>query len=624
MTTKKHSSDTKTQIGDFCKKNWAYLVIFAVILIYAISLINLYSSLKQLPSPIYGGDYYHQLGTINHAKYGGNMLSSTTTNGDTASYLPMYTILVGSVARFFGMSSMGAMYFMSVLFISLGLLVTYLALKKLTDNDLVGILGAVFYVPLTIGIIKYTEFARFLAYPLFFLFVILLLKSKTKKILYAILTGISYGLVSLSHGMGFIVFTLIVLILSFYLMIYRYFDFKTKKFDVSNFKKGIWNNLLICVIVFGIGFLISLLFWGKPLLSNNYSSEDIGINPNYVFTFSDIFGKIKNQILSFNSAFNIIYTLLFMVGVLDLLLFNKNSRKMNLYILGLIFVLLPLHFILTKPLFNITLMPNHMVYHIVPIGKLLVSSLGLTFLVSKFKPKVPKIAWTSFVAILILVFVILRVGAFGNFSESYSWLNTGRADPNPLFLEVSDYVIANTNVDDTFVSTKEISSAINAITGRKFVSLRYNHISHYDQYNFLERDKDLALFLYTNNSKVRSEIIDKYDIKYLYWDYYWIRSEFQLNDKGELVGFFDPILVMDTVENRALLDYNGIKYIESNMELDPSKRGVDLIKKFDFLVVLPSRFVDGAFWHESLEESLSLDKEFVLNNATYARIYSVN
>ncbi|MBW3016862.1 hypothetical protein KY316_00685, partial [Candidatus Woesearchaeota archaeon] len=78
------------------KITWAILV--GLFIFFTILHFMLVSPLKSLPSPLYGGDYYYQLGATNHVKYGGNPLSSPNIKGALPVYFVLYSGMAGYIA----------------------------------------------------------------------------------------------------------------------------------------------------------------------------------------------------------------------------------------------------------------------------------------------------------------------------------------------------------------------------------------------------------------------------------------------------------------------------------------------------------------------------------------------
>src|SRR3989338_6009562 len=73
-------------VKDFIKRElssdtFKYVLILA--LTVAFVNYNFLSQFKQLPSPLYGGDYYNHLGSIYHIYYGGSVFENGQMHGES-------------------------------------------------------------------------------------------------------------------------------------------------------------------------------------------------------------------------------------------------------------------------------------------------------------------------------------------------------------------------------------------------------------------------------------------------------------------------------------------------------------------------------------------------------------
>ena len=84
-----------------------------------------------------------------------------------------------------------------------------------------------------------------------------------------------------------------------------------------------------------------------------------------------------------------------------------------------------------------------------------------------------------------------------------------------------------------------------------------------------ERDIDAALILYGNNTEKKLELIEKYNIKYIYWDYYWINSEYKFDTNGNIAGIYDPMIAFYSEDSEKKLVENGVKYSVMDWWVDP-------------------------------------------------------
>jgi len=591
---------------------WQDFALIGLILFRLILLWVLYSGFNQLPSPIYGGDLYHQLAQVNHIKYGGNPFSSFSTLEGKPTYFPFYAFLVGNFARVFHLDGMSAMFISSYFFVALSLLLLYLVGLKIFKNKTVALAGVLMYAAPPRGILKYTEFARYVVYPLFFV-TLLNFFQKKQKWLWAILTGIVFGIATLSHAMGLLFLIQVVLGASLYLLVGKYI--KPKGFDAKGFKQDLLKNIALIAIIIGTGLAISLLHWSEAFTAW-LSGEPLGNLTVYKYTFGAFLKFAFRSLFSFGSPGSGLMRVLFILGIIAPFVISKlNAMMKTIYIVSGLLLLLPFHFIITKPLFGFSLVPNHMVAHAYPIAIFLVSCLALYLILHAFG------RYGRFVVYLILVLLLLfTVVEFSTYKNTNRWAKAGTSSLTPYMLDVAQWITTNTDVNDVFVTTKEIASAVNALTGRKFLTLKESHVDLF--LDSFQREADLAVLLYGNDDSYREELIQKYRAKYFYWDIFWFRSEFVINEKGKLVSFFDPITVPASQKFIDYFDRFNISYIRTNMAIDPSKRDNNpLVKKEDVLVVLPAELNFTHPWSRQLDKYLKELVSFKDKGGTVAKIF---
>jgi hypothetical protein len=191
-----------------------------------------------------------------------------------------------------------------------------------------------------------------------------------------------------------------------------------------------------------------------------------------------------------------------------------------------------------------------------------------------------------------------------------------------VYISLQNYLLKNTNVNDVILSTKELSFAINAISGRKVLVNRWAQQNN-PYMNLPQRDMDAAVILYGNDTKKKLELIKKYNISYLYWDYYWFNSEFYFDRNGRLVGMFDPLMTYDTNKNREYLDRYVVKYIPMYFWVDPSAR-YDNVRKFHILIISPQNYYNFTNpWKQDLNKYLVEVWNYTYNGHKIAVLYKI-
>lgn len=111
--------------------------ILLMVLIAYVAYINIayMEPLISMPSPIYGGDLYYQMGDIHHFMQGGGFMESSSLYNALPTYLPGYAYPVSMVANGFDISAFEAMKYSSLFFTILSLLLWFLLLKKIFKDN---------------------------------------------------------------------------------------------------------------------------------------------------------------------------------------------------------------------------------------------------------------------------------------------------------------------------------------------------------------------------------------------------------------------------------------------------------------------------------------------------------
>ncbi|MBW2990853.1 glycosyltransferase family 39 protein [Candidatus Woesearchaeota archaeon] len=617
-------------IGKLDWEDWLFILL---VIIYLTAIIWLILEFKQLPSPIYGGDYYHSLGYVEHFKGGGNAFVSSTFIGSLPAYFPTYTILAGGIAKLFSMDSSLAMKIFAVIEAIFALLVFYLLGKALFKKKLLALIAVVLYFPLIGGfpgfpVLKYLQFTRTFFLPLTILTFFYFFKKRDLKS--AILAGIVWGLLGISHSVGFIVASLFIAFISLNLLFFEHVKYEKKKFSFlkESFKKNFFPLLKLLFIIFIIGFIIAQLYWFKPLFV--YHAQPL--NPiqefdQFDFNRLDIkFYFIKQGIESFlwnfSSVFAGIKSVFFLAGLFLLFFIRKYTPEIKFLIIFLITTLIgSFHYFISQPIIGTNLSAyyfrNFSFYISTTFLAIFAIMVVSDFLKNKLRIK------ENIKYVLLVVLVIILIFNFvqaANYQKTNKWINVGRQPLSANLIEMQKWVLANTDVNDVFLSTNELSHALNGLTGRKLVTLKRGHTELFT--NATKNMIDAAIILYSNNTAERERVIKERNAKYLYWDYYWIRSEYIFNEQGQLADTFDPLVIFDTPDSHALLKYHNISYYTRHTWLDPAIRDAR-VKQFDIIFILPYKFDFTHPWHPDLDNYLEEAWNFSQNGVVVSRIYKI-
>jgi hypothetical protein len=301
-------------------------------------------------------------------------------------------------------------------------------------------------------------------------------------------------------------------------------------------------------------------------------------------------------------------------------IFKNLEDEKSKYILLLLVIafISTFHYFITEPLLGTHLVPQRIGYFTFPMASMLLFCFTIEKLIS-----IKEIRKYKIPIILVLLFTILLIQHF-EFQEKIEkdkWIPVGKQPISQDMLEMQKWILDNTNVNDVFLSTNELSFALNALTGRKVMITRRSQNSPFLDID--QREADAAIILYGNDSEKRKELLKKYDIKYLYWSSYWIQSEYYFDNQGKITGWFDPILAKDIKNYRHYFDNYNISYFILNTWIDPAIRG-DKIRKYDLLFVSPQNYRSFEKpWARDLDNYLEEVWNYSYEGKIIAKIYKL-
>jgi len=603
---------------------------YALIGIVVVSLIiaGIYvAPLKYTLGPMYGGDTFYHMGISLHLERGGGFLANPQLLGEYSWNPYLYHVMTNIVGMTFNIPFEKANLYMIFVSIILSSVIGYalgIALFKRKDIALFIVSFLCIY---SFSAFYYKNFAFVVMYPLFALLLYLAVTKRTW--LTYLLAGLTLGAIGLTHMLGFVAFVIFTIIVLTYYYVARFlhkedgkYHFKKDMFR-KQFSEDYWKIVMFTIIAVGI----ALIFWFKPIFVfhlhtvNNIAAYDsIDLKENY---FSYAFSTIKN-LFWVNSDFSIggivnNLTSLLALTFIILYFFNKHKSDASKYIMLMLLttIILYLHYLITIPIAGIEFFGESMGPHVYIVFHTLAACMGIIFIAGFFKNEKLK-KWIAVIMVSALV-ILTIVGVKGMFNSTY-YKSAVQYDIPPYVKDVSTWLRTNTNVNDVILSTNEISFMVSSVSGDKVVTTRRAHSGMFVDVD--RRWADAAVIMYGNNSVLRKQLLEKYQIKYVYWQYNWVTLDYTYDDKGNLVNIFDPLLIIYTPEYEEYFKDNGVKYIRMNMWLDPAFRSDDY-KKYDSLLVIPYNNSDSNPWNPQFTSMLKLDKSFYQEGAEAARIYTI-
>ena len=603
----------------FRSLKWQDYAFAGLLIIFIVINTGILHDLKELPSPLYGGDVYNHLGSMEHIAQGGSLFENGQMIGEIQWVPWLYHLFVVIFSKITGLDLLHAVMYFSLVAMAVSLVTVYIFISKLFSNKYYGLLAALF-MGLVFPIYKYSHFSFYVMLPLFFFAMYNFMKKEDWKS--AIIAGIVFGLTGLSNTHAFIVAVLFIAVFFIYHVIIKPISKNENKIRID--KKKLLINFKKAATIFIIGFLIALLWWYKPIfVYHGQTPNDLQIYGFPVMTtFSEMIGvvtgSIQNTFFSFTNIYYSIIGIGAILGIISLFFIKNKKTEHHFLMIGIIAALAGLlsHFV-TMPLFHNNIVPG-MIFDAFMRVLILLFFIFFLSVVFHYTDKVSKHIKLIIIIIIGVITIITLINYRNGFSKDQWYTNA--KEPFPTYLEDANaWVLANTKLDDVFLTNNEDGFVLNGFTGRKMVTYRRTHAPLYTDMN--QRMLDAAIILYGNNDNLRNELIKKYDVKYLYWTPRWLQNEFQIDDKGQVTGFFDPLMIDYTPERESILTANNISHIRTSYYLDPA--WLPTYPKRDVLVIFPSRPNFQTPWSSDLDRYLKPQKEFLYNGQAYARIYSI-
>ena len=598
------------------------LIILSLLFIYitigAFLQLRVSSNFKSLPSPLYGGDYYCQAGSINHIRYGGNPLESSSMQGGIPGYLPVYGMLVAYFANFFHLDTFKAMFYFSVIIFVLSSLIWFYLFKLIFGDNWIALVGTLLANNMEF-VLKYTDFSRAIMLPLFIIYLYKIFKDR--RINDYVILGVIYGLMTLSHMVMFVGATLIMLLFVLYEFYEKYKEEKMK--GVKSFFKQEFKGWLILALVSSP---ILMLYWYKPLFIyhlhrvNKMLIWNVNINlSTFGLRLAFLFKTLHSYLFNFNFPVNAFVMILIWISFFAFYTMKKKKYSEFLGLFAIFSFLVTFSYFITLPLLHMHFVPNYLAHFYLWVSDILLSLYALKYVGSLLKLNKSSVKKGIFYSILILFIFINVIYSFSDYIQNDSWIKNAKNPIPSYYTSLQSYLLKNTNINDVILSTKELSFAVNALTGRKLVVNRWAHYAN--PYIYLsQRDIDAAVILYGNDTDDKSKLIHGYNVSYFFWGYDWQNSEFQMSN-DTIIAMYDPMIAFDKQKYKEELLYNNVSFSEMNWWVDPALHNVP---KFDLVIISPKNYYNETHpWSPNLDKYLVKVWHYDYKGQEIAALYKI-
>ena len=568
------------------RTSWQAKLAITAVLAYLIVAFLLYVRLKHLPGPYYGGDLYAHHGfSLNYIANG--FWTDPYFVGHASFYPWLGNYLFIALSLLPGLSLMQAQNFMPLIMIALSALAFWFLGMQVFKNKTFALV-LVFFALAYKGFIggAPNNLPWLITIPFWFAF--WLKAEDTGRLRDKMLAGLFMGLTSLSHvafflsGLSIFFFTIII-------------DTLLKPHK----KQALLNAIKLYGPMVIVGFIVSLPFYG-PIIVQYHAQT---LNPLFQYNGPDIdtlgvgwlLGEVWRSIVNFSSIALGVLSVLTVLGLLVCIL--NFRKKMPRYIL-LWFIagsLVPLHFLITRPLLDKWVLPGHLFGAGLPI--LIFAVFGVSaaqqFITQKWLNKNPEKIILVGILILVVAMVALRYDAYRN----DRWVQFGETlDPTTQsWLSLGEWAQENTGQNAVFLTYPETCFAMNGVSGRKCVFVRRTHANYFVDVE--QRYADGIVMLYGNSKSLTDKLISDYQVEYVLID---------------AVMAQQPVLVETKFES--YLAQNNVSFSKVKARKDP---GEAKARVFDLLAV-PAQPIN-----KHLESRLLAAGQYNINDQPYLQVFKV-
>ena len=532
-----------------------YLLVFVIVM--SIALWSLFAEFKHIPGPVFGGDLYRERGFVQHILNGEPYSVDPYFKGNLEFYPPLGYVLAAKIVQVTGWDVEWVLnHFPVVVFVLQS--VAFYVLGQVLFQDkafalaLVGVVSTIHFVAPkhTYGIAM--ALAVFcLAYHASNI----QLPSRRKQVV----AGVFLGLAGLTHYSAFLIAAMVLSIGTVCEVVYRVVS--ERKFFVV-VKEVVNNHVLTAVI----GLVLASFFLYPLYVQYHFATP----NKTQIYSLFDPYAHgIKWVIGQFWSTLFPASFLRKVFGVLTIfgMVLAWKMRARVEYRTALFWLVALLvgtaHFVITIPLWNTSIVPPHLYGGIyIPVAVLTVLGLkSLTKTLSRYANKSVHFMLVGFGVLIILPLVSQQYSAY----QVDHWVQYGKTmDPAmSTMYRVKDWILAPSTTNDVFLAHDESSFAINALTGRKLVTVRRTHASPYVDVD--KRYADAFVMLYGTNTTKIKELMKEYGVTHLYVDQF-------------LVG--TPMVT--SVEYADYARQHGVNFTTGKSRYDPASTDTPL---YDVIIV---------------------------------------
>jgi hypothetical protein len=542
----------------FFSKYKTYLILSLIIGILIFTHFLVTKDLKSVPTCLFGCDYYYENGmamdlvnnpsnTYKSASH--DWINYTSSLPKSAFY---YHATVSKLFFFNYFDTWKAIILGSYFLIILGFLGWFFFFRKVFQE---GLFESVLFstVAFNLSLAPYFKYNHLnnVFLPILLLSIFLLMKNLKK----SIKQQIPYWIFSILILIFFSNIHAMSLFIGFFFLGFGYLFLHNleQKTKIKEKLKQLFSKKELAifsgVVIISLLLILSLGWWRVVIFE--YGSDEnaykFDIHPSLTESrnfFPLTISWVKGIFFTFGTIERTLKSLIAIAAILIFLIvkFKHEDQKKLKWIFSGFFISV-FHYFITIPIFGKDLSPSHALSFLSP----LFYAISLLIILKTLKNIWSKKIHISIISVLIVIFLMFSINASLNQTKGSFWQN-GHSEIPFYYQELQQWYRSNdiSPSDTIFISTNELSFAVHGITGNKLFLGRQSHFFHFG--DFQKTWMDGAIILYGNNSEVRREKLNEYlEIAksqgkelYIYWDHYWINSDYQFDSAGNAHPF-DPI-----------------------------------------------------------------------------------
>lgn len=580
----------------------------AVLLIVIVSRAVVSGGLARLPGALLGGDLYYQMGCVRSIAASLDPMASCSTSGALPGYLPLYGTLIAALSRVAQLDAFDAMRLGAVLFAGLATWIVARVTGRFFGRGVGWCLAGLWSLAHAGLIARYTDFAGEIVAPLLFSALALYLIERSARA--AVFLGGILAVSGYTHAVLFAgASALTVAVVGI---------------DAARRGEAPWSShlrgvLARAAIVLALGAL-ALGYWWKPIVvfggrtSAHYTDWNGGPSLLSMSDRLDYTLSVLARALDPRTPVEPIVTVLAIAGAIVIARRRDPAAWRIAGLLALLAALYCLHYFVTMPLFGVHFVPEYAIALLWGFARFLLAGAALAALATRLgAPRAePGFAWAG-----------VAIAALGGWATlANPALESGRTPLHPSWTSLQGFVLRETQPDDVFLSNNELSFGVAALTGRKTLTSRR---AQNDAFLDLDaRNLDAARILYGNDPDLRRRLLDRYDVKFVFWTDEWASTEFYFDANGRSVDYDDPLMWFESPERDRLAAEAGVRLVHHLGWVDPMLRG-ERYPRFPLTIVAPDNYArPDRPWNPDLDRWLERVWSYDEGGRTIAALYRVH